>query len=126
MYGNGKPTGKTRNSETAGIYTWAQTSKYCTTLANKTRTSKVGAISKAQKAAKLLKLEIFEIFFFRKMSHSAEKYERGTLWDLLTYIQLQNIKKLEGGPFGDIKKFSKSRTVPKKSKGGTLEARPVL
>ena len=31
----------------------------------------------------------------------------GTLLDLLTYIPLQNIKKLEGGPFGDIKKFLK-------------------
>ena len=44
------------------------------------------------------KLEIFENFFFRKMSHSAEKCKRGTLLDLLTYILLQNIKKLEGGP----------------------------
>ena len=34
-----------------------------------------------------------------KKSHSAEKCRRGTLWDLLTYIQLQNMKKLEGGPF---------------------------
>ena len=50
------------------------------------------------------------------MSHSAEKSKRGTLWDLLTYIQLQNIKKFEGGPFGDIEKFSKSRIVPKKTK----------
>ena len=45
--------------------------------------------------------------------------EGGTLWDLLTYIQLQNMKKLEGGPFRDIKKFSKkSRTVPKKIRRG--------
>ena len=66
---------------------------------NKTGTSKVGAISKAQKAQKTFlekKLEIFD-FFFQKMSHSAEKCERGTLWALLTYIQLQNIKKLERG-----------------------------
>ena len=34
------------------------------------------------------------------MSHCAEKCKRGTLWDLLTYIQLQNIKKLEGEPLG--------------------------
>ena len=39
----------------------------------------------------------FLIFFFRKMSHSAEKCERGTLWDVLTYIQLRKIKKLEWG-----------------------------
>ena len=51
--------------------------------------------------------------FFRKMSHSAEKCKRGTLWDLLTYLQLQNMKKLE-----EISK--KSRTVPKKIERGTL------
>ena len=57
--------------------------------------------------------------FFQKKSHSAEKCKRGTLLDLLTYIPLQNIKNLEGGPFGDIKKFSKkSRTVPKKVQRG--------
>ena len=38
-------------------------------------------------------------FFFRRMSHSAKKCKRGTLWVLLTYILLQNFKKLEGGPF---------------------------
>ena len=43
----------------------------------------------------------------------------GTLLDLLTYIPLQNIKKLEGGPFGDIKNFwRKSRRVPKKIQRG--------
>ena len=32
---------------------------------------------------------------------------------------MQNNKKLKGGPFGDIKKFSKkSRTVPKKNQKG--------
>ena len=41
------------------------------------------------------------------MSQSAEKLKRGILWDSITYILLQNIKKLEGGLFWDIKKFSK-------------------
>ena len=56
------------------------------------------------------------------MSHSAEKCKRGILLDLLTYIPLQNIKKLEGGTlWGQKKNFrKKSRTVPKKLKGGTL------
>ena len=52
---------------------------------NKTGTSQVGAISKAQKAQNIFfgkKLEIFEKKFFRKMSHSAEKCKRGTLFDL--------------------------------------------
>ena len=33
-----------------------------------------------------------------------------TLLDLSTYIPLQNIKKLEGGPFEDIKKFLKKKS----------------
>ena len=53
------------------------------------------------------------------MWHSAEKCKRGTLWYLLTYIQLQNIKKLEGDPFGTLQKFSKKGcTVPKKIQRG--------
>ena len=35
--------------------------------------------------------------FSQKKSHSAKKCKRRTLWDVLTYIQLQNMKKLEGG-----------------------------
>ena len=39
----------------------------------------------------------------------------GTLWDFQTSIMFQNIKKIEWGPFGTIKKFSKkSLIVPKK------------
>ena len=50
-----------------------------------------------------------------EQSHSAEKSERGTLWDFETSIMFQNIKKIEGGLFGTIKKFSKqSFIVPKK------------
>ena len=82
---------------------------------NKTRTSKVGAISKAQKAQKKIfwkKLVIFEKKFLQKKLHSAEKCKRETLWDLLTYIQLQNMRKLEGGPFETLKIFSKKVAVP--------------
>ena len=43
----------------------------------------------------------------------------GTLLDLLTYIPLQNIKKLEGGTLWRQKKFRiKSRTVPKRNRKG--------
>ena len=69
-------------------------------LFNKMRMSKVGAISNAQKAQNNFlekKLEIFEKIFFQKKSHSAQKFKRGTLLDLLTYILFQNIKNLEGG-----------------------------
>ena len=47
---------------------------------NKTRTSKVGAISKAQKAQKNFfgkKHEFLKKKFFQKKSHSAEKCKRG-------------------------------------------------
>ena len=67
---------------------------------NKTRTSEVGAISKAQKGENILS----------KKPHSAKKSKRGTLLDFLTDNPLQNIEKLEGGPLGDIKKFSKKKS----------------
>ena len=42
--------------------------------------------------------------------------KKGTLWDFQPSIMFQNIKKIEGGPFGTIKKFSKqSPIVPKKN-----------
>ena len=46
--------------------------------------------------------------------------KEGTVFDFQTCILLQNNKKkLQGGPFGDIKKlWKKSRTVPKKIKRG--------
>ena len=54
--------------------------------------------------------EIFE------QCHSAEKCKRGTLWDFLTSIVLQNIGKTKGRPFGAIQKISKkSRIGPKKN-----------
>ena len=54
-------------------------------LRNKTRTSKVGAISKAQKAQnnfleKNLKF-LKKIFLSKKVAYSAEKCKRGTLLD---------------------------------------------
>ena len=91
-------------------------------LRNKTRTSKVGAISKAQKAQNIFfgkKLAIFEKFFLSKKSHSAEKCKRG---DPLGFINIHSVAKYEknskGDPFETLKFFSKSRTVPEKSKGG--------
>ena len=52
---------------------------------NKTGTSQVGAISKAQKAQNIFfgkKLKFSLKNFFRKMSHSAKKCKRGTFFDL--------------------------------------------
>ena len=64
----------------------------------KTRTSKVGAISKAQKAQNIFfgKLEIFEFFLSKNVA--VPKNVKGvTLLDLSTYILLQNIKKTRRG-----------------------------
>ena len=52
------------------------------------------------------------------MSHSVEKCKRGTVWALLTYILLQNIKKLERGTLLRQKNFEKSLTMPKKIERG--------
>ena len=56
---------------------------WCNRIRNKTGTSKVGAISKAQKAQK-------RIFFFQKMSHSAKKCKRV---DPLGFINIYSVAK---------------------------------
>ena len=68
---------------------------------NKTRTSKVGAISKTQKAQNIFfgKTSNFWKFSFDKCRIVPKNVKVGTLWDLLAYIQFQNIKKIEGGTF---------------------------
>ena len=89
-----------------------------TEIDNKTRTSKVGAISKAQKAQNIFfgkKLVIFEKKFFQKKSHSAEKCRRG---DPLGLISIHSVAKYEktrrGDPFETLIIFSKkSLTEPK-------------
>ena len=43
--------------------------------------------------------KIFKIYFREKISQCRKKLEGGTLWDFLTSILSQNIKKIEGGPF---------------------------
>ena len=65
------------------------------------------------------KLKKTKIFIFGKKSHNAEKTERGALWDFSTSILSQNIKKMQGGPFGEIFFFrKKSLAVPKKNERG--------
>ena len=39
--------------------------------------------------------------------------KEGTLWDFLTFVLLQNTKKMKGGIFGDMKKIAKKVTKPK-------------
>ena len=56
-----------------------------------------------------------------KQFFSAEKSERGTLLDFLTFILLQNIKKLEGGSLETLKTFQeKSHSSEKNRKGNPL------
>ena len=50
-----------------------------------------------------------------------KKTEKEALWDFLTSIFLQNIKKVKGRASGDIKKFSKKISQRgKKVERGTL------
>ena len=87
------------------------------TLLNKTRTSKVGAIPKAQKAQNIFSRKKN---FCRKMSNNAKICRWGTLLDLLTDILLQDFKNSKGVPFGVIKKFSKKVAQCRKKPKGTL------
>ena len=95
----------------------------CVDQLNKTGTSKVGAISKAQKAQNIFfgkKLEIFENFFLSKnVENSAEKNQKGGPFSLGRFCSLRlKSKKRKGGPFGEKKISKKSRTVPKKIERG--------
>ena len=68
------------------------------------------------------KIEENKNFHFRqKISQCRKKLKGGTLWDFLTSILSQNIKKNAGGPFGEIffrKKVSQCRK--KNEKGEPL------
>ena len=84
-------------------------------------TSKVGAISKAQRAQKtFLKKNMKILNFFQKMSHSAEKCERA---DPLGFINIYSVAKYQktrkGDSFETLKNFRKKvAQCQKKSKGG--------
>ena len=64
------------------------------------------------------KLKFLKFFSFKKSRIVPKNVKVGTLLDLLTYIPLQNIKKLEGGTLWGQKKSKKSCTVPKKTQRG--------
>ena len=61
-------------------------------------------------AAKQEKIEENKKFYFREKISKPKKTERakGTLWDFSTSILSQNIKKMQGGSFGE-KYFSKKK-----------------
>ena len=71
--------------------------------------------------AKHEKIEENKNFHFReKISQCRKKLKGGTLWDFSTSILSQNIKKMQGGPFGEKLFSKKSLAVPKKIKGGVF------
>ena len=84
---------------------------------NQTGASKVGAISKAQKAQKTFfeRNLKFLNFFFLKMSHSAEKCKRG---DPLGFINIYSVAKYQktrkGDSFETLKNFRKKVTQCRK------------
>ena len=83
---------------------------------NKTGTSQVGAISKAQIKSK----GPLETKKFEKKSHSAKK-RKGGPFTLVRFCKLRLKSKKPKKDSLETKKFpKKSRTVAKKSKGGTL------
>ena len=94
-------------------------------ILNKTGTSKVGAISKAQKAQNIFfgkKLEIFENFFLSKNVAQCRKNQKGGPFSLGRFCSLRlKSKKRKGDPL-ETKKISKkkSHSAEKKSKGGTF------
>ena len=93
-------------------------------MINKTGTSQVGAISKAQKAQNIFfwkKLEIFEKNFSFGKCRTVPKNVKGGPFLIYKHAFCSKIKNSKGGPFGDIKKISKKVSqCRKKSKGGTL------
>ena len=80
-----------------GSKKWTEQFEGCSLKKNKTGTSKVGAISKAQKAQKIFwkKLGIFGKKF-GKCRTVPKNVKEGTLFDFRTCILLQNNKKLKG------------------------------
>ena len=82
-------------------------------LKNSKRTSKCQVLSST--VPELEKNPKFFRNFFEVSgkSHSAKKCKRGAFGIFRTSILLQNRKKIEGGPFGDITKICKKVTKPK-------------
>ena len=77
--------------------------------------------------AKHEKIEGNKNFHFReKISQCRKKLKGGTLWDFLTSILSQNIKKNAGGALWGNFFFSKNKSrSAEKMKGGSLWSRPV-
>ena len=78
----------------------------------------IRAISKAQKAQNIFLGKNLKFFSFGICRIVPKNVEGGTFWDLLTYIQLQNIKTLEGDTLETLKNFPKKNE--KQSKGDPL------
>ena len=91
-------------------------------IKNKTRTSKVGAISKARKAQNIFfgkKLEIFENFSLSKIvAQCRKKIKRGDPLVSAGFVgYVKKVKNERRDPL-ETEKISKSRTLPKKIERG--------
>ena len=62
------------------------------------------------------KLEIFEVFFFQKMSHSAEKCKRGALGFININSAAKYQKTRKGGSFQTLKNFRKKSLNAEKNR----------
>ena len=108
-----------------GIYLYSEWNR--SSSVNKTGSSQVGAISKAQKYSRnnywkhLQKIDLKKIeYFFSKKSffksHNAEKLKKRPFRLIKRFYKPKTSKKCKGVPFDRIRKFSKkSRIVPKKT-----------
>ena len=89
---------------------------------NKTGTSQVGAISKAQKYSRNNYWKHLEIFFskkvFFKKSHNAKKLKKRPFRLIKRFYKPKTSKKMQGGPLIEFENLRKSHIVPKKPKGG--------
>ena len=59
-------------------------------------------------------------------SHNAEKLKGGTFWDFSTSILSQNIKKMQGGPFGEKFFFRKKVSQCRKNERGESLVSPGM
>ena len=93
------PASSETNSIQEGVYIVAFETVLKKQKENKTGTSQVSAISKAQKAQNIFgkNLKVSKKIFFRKMSHSAERCKRGTLLIYKHAFCSKITKKLKGG-----------------------------
>ena len=100
-------------------------------LINKTGSSQVGAISKAQKYSKNNYWKRLEKFFFEKSiffrkSLNAEKLKKRPFRLIKRFYKPKTSKKCKGLPFDRIRKFSKKSSIVPKKRKKSNERKPLV